>query len=258
MSLCVEHLSFSYDKSPVLLDVSFTARPGELLAVLGPNGAGKSTLFRCILGALRPSGGAITFNEISLNDMPPRRRAQHIAYIPQSHRPTFGYTVLDTALMGTARQLSPFAQPGQAQTAQALAALELVGMAQWKDKNFAHLSGGEQQLVLIARALTQQADILLMDEPTSSLDYGNQLRVLAQVRELSRKGYTVILSTHNPQQALSCCDNLLALEGGAVAAFGPPREVLDAALMQRLYRVNVRFVDTPRGPVIVPETGGEL
>ena len=252
MSLSVENLFFSYGQRAVLRDVTFSAEKGELLSVLGPNGVGKTTLFRCILGTLTPRSGQITIDGLDLTAMPPRERARRIAYIPQIHPPTFGYTVLDTVLMGTTRTLSPFAPPRQAQVDMAMAAMERVGVTELAERNFAHLSGGEQQLVLIARALAQQAQVLMMDEPTSALDYGNQLRILQQVRALSREGYTVLLSTHNPQHALTFADRVLALHDGAVAANGSAKEVLTPELIRRLYRVEATLADTAGGIVIVP------
>ena len=136
-----------------------------------------------------------------------------------------------------------------------MAALERMGVAQLARRSFSELSGGEQQLVLIARALCQQADILVMDEPTSSLDYGNQLRVLCCVKELARRGYTVILSTHDPQHALRFADCVLALSGGGVAAFGGARDVLTAELLHRLSGVDAVLLDTAHGPAIVPKGG---
>ncbi len=252
MSLTVESLSFAFGSREVLRGVSFEAERGELLSVLGPNGVGKSTLFRCILGSLEDYGGRILLDGEDVRGIPLRERAKRLAYIPQIHRPTFGYTVLDTVLMGTSRQLSAFQQPRREQTEIALAALERVGVAQLAERNFAHLSGGEQQLVLIARAIAQQSDTLVMDEPTSALDYGNQLRVLRQVRELSREGYTVLLSTHNPQHALTFADRVLALRDGAVEAFGNAESVLSPELMERLYGVKVTMAETPGGSIIVP------
>ena len=257
MSLAVEALSFSYGSRAVLHDVSFEANAGELLSVLGPNGVGKSTLFRCILSSLDGYGGRILLDGEDVRSLSLRQRAKRMAYIPQIHRPTFGYTVLDTALMGTSRQLSAFQQPRREQMDIALAALERVGIAQLAQRNFAHLSGGEQQLVLIARAVAQQSDTLIMDEPTSALDYGNQLRVLQQVKELSREGYTVLLSTHNPQHALTFADRVLALRDGTVEAFGAAESVLTPELIERLYGVEVTMTDTPAGSVIIPLTGAK-
>ena len=256
MNLTVSDLSYTYRGGHTALqNVSFTARQGELLSVLGPNGAGKSTLFRCILGSLPDYGGAILLDGRDARTLDQRTLAAHIAYIPQIHRPTFGYSVLDTALMGLTRQLSPFRSPSAQQEGQAMAALEQLGVSHLAPRSFSELSGGEQQLVLIARALCQQADILVMDEPTSSLDYGNQLRVLRCVHDLSRQGYTVVLSTHDPQHALRFADRVLALSGGGVAAFGAAKDILTAELLRRLYGVDAALLETEHGPAIVPKGG---
>ena len=252
MSLCVQNLGFSYGGAPVLSDVSFTLERGEFLSVLGPNGVGKSTLFRCILGLLHGYSGMISSDGEDLRALSRRETAKRIAYIPQINRPAFGYSVLDTVLMGTTRQLSAFAQPGAAQVRLAREALSRVGAAHLEARDFTHISGGEQQLVLIARAIAQQADMLVMDEPTSALDFGNQLRVLRLVRELAAEGYGVLLSTHNPQHALTFATRILALSGGRVAALGEPQDVLTGELIERLYGVRAALADTPGGCVIVP------
>lgn len=259
MKLTVNDLSYSYTEDvPVLKGVSFTAEKGEFLSVLGPNGAGKSTLFRCLLGGIDGYSGSIELDGREVRGLSRRELAACIAYIPQIHRPTFGYSVLDTALMGLTRELSPFRSPTAEQEKRAMEALEQMGVARLAARNFATLSGGEQQLVLIARALCQRSDILLMDEPTSSLDYGNQLRVLQRVSELAARGYTVILSTHDPQHALRFSQRVLALRDGQVAAFGDTREVLTESLLERLYGVDAALLDTEHGPVVVPKGGGHV
>ena len=252
MNLEVRHLSFSYGAHEVLKDISFDLQPGEFLSVLGPNGVGKSTLFRCILGLLTDYQGEILSDGESLKHMPRREMARRIAYIPQINRPTFGYTVLDTVLMGTTRQVSMFSQPGREQIAAARKALERVGAAHLTERDVSFLSGGEQQLVLVARAIAQQAEILIMDEPTSALDFGNQLRILQLVKELAGEGYGVLLSTHNPQHALSFATRILALSDGKVAALGNADEVLTPALVKQLYHVDVTFTQTQGANVLVP------
>ena len=137
-----------------------------------------------------------------------------------------------------------------------MAALEKLGVDRLAQRNFATLSGGEQQLVLIALALCQESDILIMDEPTASLDYGNQLRVLEQVSALSQQGYTVLLSTHDPQHALRFSRRVLALQDGAVAAEGETQQVLTPELIRRLYGVESVLVDTPEGTALLPVRGG--
>lgn len=260
MTLTVKDLTYRYAKAaaPVLQGISFSADSGDFLSVLGANGAGKSTLFRCLLGGLTDYTGAIELDGRDVRTLSRRETAEHIAYIPQIHRPTFGYSVLDTTLMGLTRQLSPFRSPTPEMEKHAMDALEQMGVAQLAERNFATLSGGEQQLVLIARALCQRSDVLLMDEPTSSLDYGNQLRVLQRVSELAGQGYTVILSTHDPQHALRFSRRVLALRDGRVAAFGDTREVLTETLLRRLYGVDAALLDTAHGPVVVPKGGGHV
>lgn len=252
MSLNVEHLSFAYQKAPVLSDISFTLGEGEILSVLGPNGVGKTTLFRCILGLVRNYQGRVTVDGQELRRLSNRELAGHIAFIPQNQRPTFGYTVLDTVLMGTTRQFSPFSGPKEKQVRQAVQALERVGAEHLMERDFSKLSGGEQQLVLIARAIVQQAKILIMDEPTSALDYGNQFRTLELIQDLAEDGYAVMVSTHNPQHALMYSSHILALSGGRVAAWGRGEEVLTQELVERLYGVEVTFAQTQSGKIIVP------
>ena len=256
MKLNVSELSFAYESGKeVLHQINFSVESGEFLAVLGPNGAGKSTLFRCLLGSQSGFSGKVRLDGTDIADLSGRERARRIAYIPQTHRPTFGYTALETALMGTTRQVGTFSQPKKAQLDTAMAALSRLGIADLAQRNIAQLSGGEFQLVLIARALSQQADILLLDEPTASLDYGNQWRVLAQMKELCKQGYTVITSTHNPQHALSFADRVLALDSGNVAAFGDTSEVMTPALIRQLYGIEVTFPKIEGQTLIVPERG---
>ena len=256
MTLSVESLSLSYGDRPVLRDVSFILEKGTFLSVLGPNGAGKTTLFRCILGILPGYTGRVLVDGTDIRTLSRRQMAKKVAYIPQIHRPTFGYTVLDTVLMGAAHQIGTFSKPGKEQIACARMAMERIGIGAMAERSFARLSGGEQQLVLVARAIAQQADILVMDEPTSALDYGNQLRVLEQVRALADEGYAVLLSTHDPQHALRFADGLLAICGGETAALGRPKDVLTAELIRRLYAVDVELIDTAAGVVMAPRLQG--
>ena len=252
MKLEVKNLSFAYRDHPVLQDISFDTRPGEFLSVLGPNGVGKSTLFRCILGILRDYQGEILLDGREARGIAQREMASMIAYIPQSHRPTFGYTVQDTVLMGVTHRLSPFAAPRAKHIRQAREAMARVGVQDMADRSFAQLSGGEQQLVLIARALAQQTRLLIMDEPTSSLDYGNQLRVMQRVKTLARQGYTILLSSHNPQQALLFADRILALHDGVICADGTPEEVISPTLLEKLYHIKTRLAEAEEGRLIVP------
>ncbi|MDD2232489.1 MAG: ABC transporter ATP-binding protein [Sphaerochaetaceae bacterium] len=253
MSISVRNLCFSYPDHPVLKDLSFEAPDGVLVAVLGPNGVGKTTLLRCILGLENHYQGQIMVQGEDVKDLPARQLARRIAYIPQVHGNAFGYSVMDMVLMGTSPMMSPAAVPHQKQIDAAMTAMKSVGIENLKNRSFVHLSGGEQQLVLIARALAQNAKVLLMDEPTSSLDFGNQAMVLNQARSLARGGYTVLMSTHNPQHALWYADYALALEGGEVVGFGQTDKILDADLISRLYKMRVSMVSSRSGMLICPE-----
>ena len=243
----VEKLCFSYGSRSVLRDVSFSAEKGDFLAVLGPNGVGKSTLFRCVLGILKGYGGRILVGGREIRELSRREMAGCMSYIPQHFGTAFAYSVLDTVLMGTTHELGTFSTPKTSQIRKAEEALEQVGITDLEDRMFNRLSGGEQQLVMIARALSQQAELLLMDEPTASLDYGNREKILTLLKDLTRQGYSVILSTHDPQHALTYSSRVLALHDGAVAAFGDTAEVLTTELLRKLYGIPAVIVDTDYG-----------
>ena len=242
MSIEVKDLSFSYGDRSILRNVSFSVEKGEFLSILGPNGVGKSTLFRCILGLLSGYTGKILVDGTDIRSFSPREAARHIAYIPQSSRSIFNYSVFDIVLMGRTSGLRTFHSPGKRDRELCQWALEKVGITALSDRCFHRLSGGEQQLVLIARALVQKAPILMLDEPTANLDFGNQLLVLDQARALAREGYTVIQTTHHPEQSYLYSDRILAIQHGRVLAHGTPGQVLTEETIRGLYGVEVEIV----------------
>lgn len=239
MSIDIEHLGFSYGKHEVLRDVNVSIPDGALVNVLGPNGVGKSTLFRCILCLNRGYEGTIRVNGKDLRELSVRERAREVSYIPQTHAPVYNYKVRDVVLMSTGADVGVFGTPGRAQVARAEAALERIGIGYLADRMYTHISGGEQQLVLIARALAQNAKTIVMDEPTSALDYGNTVRVLSCVKQLAREGLSIIQSTHQPDQAFLFADKTLVIYGGTVEAYGDPKDVITADLVGRIYGVDV-------------------
>ncbi|WP_349666999.1 ABC transporter ATP-binding protein [Lacrimispora sp.] len=239
MELMIKDLEFSYQKHPVLKRTSFTLKGGQLICVLGKNGAGKSTLFRCILGLLKGFQGTILIDDIRQKDYSEREFAKKIAYIPQNHNSVFAYPVIDMVMMGTAASLSLFGSPGKREREKALEALNMIGIEGLKDRIYSQLSGGEQQLVLIARAITQEARILLLDEPCASLDYGNQIRVMRELKNLSEKGYLVVMSTHNPEHAFYFAHQAMVMMEGKVKALGEPSKVLTKELLETLYQVPI-------------------
>ncbi len=259
MSLEVRDVSFRYGQHCVLSHVSFSAPSGTLLCVLGPNGVGKSTLFRCILGLLRDYTGSIQIDSLDSKDVKPELLARKIAYVPQSHAAVFPYTVHDMVLMGTTAALGPHALPGSEQNELATEALERLGISHLARRPFTQVSGGEAQLTLIARAIAQQAKILVMDEPTASLDYGNQIRVMEEIRKLVQSGYTVIQSTHNPEHAFLYADQVLVLLSGSAVEIGKPADILSEEMLFQIYGIHVSLYELSGGVrVCVPNrTGGD-
>ncbi|WP_172136991.1 ABC transporter ATP-binding protein [Adlercreutzia sp. ZJ473] len=239
MSIEITNLSFSYGRREVLHDVNVSIPDGTLVNVLGPNGVGKSTLFRCILGLNARYEGVVRVNGKDMRALSVKQRAREISYIPQSHAPVYDYEVLDVVLMSTGADLGMMRSPGPRHVERACAALERVGIAHLAHRTYTQISGGEQQLVLIARAIAQEARTIIMDEPTSALDYGNTVRVLSCVRQLAREGLSIVQSTHQPDQAFLYSDKTLVIDAGTVRAYGDPRDVITRELVSALYGVDV-------------------
>jgi len=234
----VDHLTFSYKKGgeKILDDLSFTMEDGQLVAVLGANGAGKSTLFRCMLGLMKH------YNDI--RSMSRREMARHVAYIPQSETPVYNYTVMDSVLMGTTGQTGVLSSPGPEQIKAAEEAIGYLGIGHLAERGVNEISGGERQLAFLARAMAQHAKILIMDEPTANLDYGNQQHVLNHIKKMAQEGYTILLSTHNPEHALQHATQVLALKDRHILEQGDSMSVLDEELIEKIYGLRVKIIET--------------
>jgi iron complex transport system ATP-binding protein len=240
-------LAFGYGTVKVGTGVSLALRPGEVLALLGPNGAGKTTLFKTMLGLLPPLAGQVLLDGLPLETLSGKERARRIAYVPQAHAALFPFTVRDVVLMGRAAQIAPFSAPGRKDREVAEAALERLGIVHLSNRPYTEISGGERQMALIARALAQQPSVLVMDEPTASLDYGNQMRVLGHVRRLAGEGMAIVLSTHNPDHVFMVADRVAMLHDGALAGLGPPADVLTVDRVKQLYNIDVVMGVLPGG-----------
>lgn len=241
MTIEVKNLSFAYKTGEVLKGITFDASEGSLLCVIGKNGAGKSTLFRCILGLLNDYKGNILIDGVAADTLSARALAKKVSYIPQNHSTVFSFSVLDMVTMGTTIHLGRFENPGKKQRIAAEAALEMMNVRHLRNRNFSSISGGEQQLVLIARAIAQQTKILIMDEPCSNLDYGNQIKVMKAVKNLSKQGYLVIQSTHNPEHVFLFADLALVILEGRVGAMGRAEEILTEELLKKVYGIHVNL-----------------
>lgn len=239
--LDLKNVSYSYGKTKVLHDLTFRLEAGEFLCVLGPNGCGKTTLLKNILGLLSPSSGSIILNGEDIKEMPLKKLAKTMGYIPQEHTPPFPFKVFDVVLMGRTSYLSNLAVPGKEDERIASECLEELNIGHLKDKIYTKISGGERQLVLIARALAQEPQILIMDEPTASLDFGKEHLFLEHMRQLSAKGISILMVTHDPDQAFACASKVVLMKKGRLLSKGRPEDTIIEGAMKEMYDIEVKI-----------------
>lgn len=250
MTLTAEALSFGYPGRLVGRDVSVEIVPGEVMCLLGPNGCGKTTLFKTLLGLLAPLGGSIKLGDDDLASLGRPEIARRIAYVPQATGVPFPYTVLDFVLMGRTSHRSIFAAPRKIDREASMNALTELGINGLAHREITTLSGGQRQLVSIARAIAQASPLIIMDEPTASLDFGNQVAVLSEVRERSRAGHGIVLSTHDPDHAFAVADRVALMCEGSILDVGPPGAVLTQKALENVYGVNVTIEQLPDGRLV--------
>ena len=243
--LVAHEVSYAYPRRgkgavlPAVSEVSLAVPRGSFTGLLGPNGCGKTTLLKLMAGVLRPASGSVTLEGRSLADMPRRAAARHMAVVPQDTHPAFDYTALEIVLMGRHPHLRPTQLEGPGDLAIAHQSLESTGTLHLAHRPFTSLSGGERQRVVIASALAQQPDVLLLDEPTASLDLGYQLEVASLLRRLSREhAVTMVMATHDLNLAASMCDTLALLRDGRLLRHGSTAAVLTSDSVRRLYDVD--------------------
>ncbi len=247
--LDASNVSFHYPRTTrlVLDDVSLAVPRGAIVGLLGPNGSGKTTMLRLLSGTLTPTTGRVTLDGAALASMPRRELARRIAVVPQETQSAFDFTAIEIVLMGRYPHLGAFELEGADDLSIARDALAATGSSALETRPFASLSGGEKQRVVIAGALAQASDVLLLDEPTASLDMGFQLDIAALLARLNReRGVTMVLSTHDLNLAASLCRELVLLKNGRVIASGPTRQALTRERILALYGVDAEVVDHPR------------
>jgi len=253
MMLDIRDLHFAHDKKNILKGISFRAIKGEITTILGPNGSGKTTLFKCIAGIWKPSKGNIIWNGEEINKLSLKERARIFSFVPQEHKPSFSYTVLDVVITGRASYLRRFSLPSKDDHKIAEDALKKVGIYHLKYRPYTKISGGERQLVLIARALAQSSPIMLLDEPISHLDFNNQIKILKLIKNLSReRGMSIIMTVHDPNLAMNFSDRVIVIKDGIKLKEGDPEKVITESTIKETYGIDVMILSFDGKKAIIP------
>jgi len=249
-AISMREVTFGYEERPVLERIDIDILPQRLTVCLGRNGAGKSTLMRLLGGMISPRQGFIQLAGLDLNGMSLRERARKVGYLSQMHQPVFPFTVLDVVLTGRAGRVQFL--PGRRDRDAALRMIALVGIDHLRDRNYTELSGGEQQMVMIARALAQEPEILLLDEPTSHLDFNNQVNLLSLLKKLVTEGLTVVAVLHDPNMSLLFGDDFLFVHESRVVR-NEGGEPWNSPMLKRIYQGRIASLPYKDRAVIVPE-----
>ncbi len=244
LQLKIEQVSFSYNGSEeILKSISFTVNSGQIICILGPNGIGKTTLLTCLAKLNSPTSGKILLNGEDMSLIEHRTIARNVGYVPQTIAPSFDYSVLEYVVTGLAPWLGIFEKPKEEHYQQALQALQKIGIEHIKDKPYTRISAGELQMVSIARVLAQKVQFVLMDEPTSHLDFGNQLKVLNIIKEMAKEGYGIVLTTHNPDQVLLLEGKVAVFDRERQFHFGNWSDILNDKLLKSIYGVTLKICE---------------
>jgi iron complex transport system ATP-binding protein len=252
MILSGHNLTIGYPDRTVGTGLDIALNKGEVLALLGPNGGGKTTLLKTLLGLLPSRAGEVRVDATALSARSLRERARLIAYVPQTHVATFGFSVEAVVLMGRTAHGNLFSKPTRKDRAVAAAALDSFGIAKLAERPYTMISGGERQLVLLARALAQEPNFIVLDEPTASLDFGNQGKVMREIRALAAAGLGVMFTTHDPNHALRAADRAYLLRDGKRLAEGAVEHVLTRERLEELYGAPVQQVTGAAATAFLP------
>jgi len=237
--LKAENLTVNYGEKRILDSISFSIQSGEILAVLGSNGAGKTTLFKSIMRFIKPASGEIYINGKNVLAYTRKTLSREVAYVPQCHNCTFPYTVLEMTVMGCQSRLGSFSEPTHKDYLFAQSVLDKLGVGTLGPRRYRNLSGGEKQLVLIARSLVQRPSIMIMDEPTSNLDLNNSLRVMSEILRLKEQNISLLVTCHSPRQARIFADKVLMIKNGLEYQYGAASLLDDRDVVNELYNIDM-------------------
>lgn len=247
MRLAAEKISFSYGGSSVLEEISFELCSGQVLCVLGPNGAGKSTLIKCLANIHPPTSGRITIDSVDIKNILRKEFAKKLAYIPQNSMPAFPFAVKDIAVMGRNPYKNFFSEPNSNDYKIVENVLESLGISHLAEKNCTEISGGERQLVHFAAALVQEPQILILDEPTSHLDFGNQITVLKIIKKLASEGISIVMATHTPEHAFFAGTSACILQSGKITKWGKPSEIITEENINKAFSTEIKIITDKDG-----------
>jgi iron complex transport system ATP-binding protein len=255
MMLDVKNAEFSYDeKRNVFEGINFSIQKSDILCILGPNGSGKTTLLKCLTNILQLTNGEVTINSRDVQSLSRKELSKKIGYLPQTHAALFPFSVLEVAVMGRAPHLKLTSSPTEAEYDTAKANLEMLGISDLANRPYTKISGGQRQLALLAMVLTQEPEILLLDEPTAHLDFGNQVRILELIEKLSTKGPAVIFTSHFPDHALQMSCKVALMNNKQFINVGDSETVVTAENLKEIYGVDVSvvYVESVNSKVCVP------
>lgn len=255
LNYSVKNLSFQWDQArKVFSEVTFSLKKGEVLCIIGPNGTGKSTLLRCMINLLRPCAGDVYVHGEHISEIDRLTLARKIAFVPQGYDVTFPYSIMEYVLMGRAPFISPFSSPKKEDIQVALNAIKEVGISHLIHKHINEISGGEHQMALIARALAQNPEFLLLDEPTSHLDFGNQMQILDLIERLRNRGISIVMTSHYPDHAIIVSDLVAIMHNGGITSIGPVEEVITGESLKATYNIDVlvEYIEVAGRKVCIP------
>jgi len=255
ITYAAENLRFSWDGTrDIFSDVTFSLASGDIFCIIGPNGTGKSTLMKCMIDILEYQHGTAMIDGVDIRSIDRKTLAKKIAYVPQGYQVAFPYSLLEYVLMGRAPYISAFSSPDEHDVQIALDAINEAGIMHLIHKSVNEVSGGEHQMALIARALAQEPELLLLDEPTSHLDFGNQMQVLSLIERLKERGITIVMTSHFPDHAFMVSDLVGIMKDGSFTMIGPAESVITSKTLKDTYRIDihVEYVEIAGRKICIP------